>query len=291
MALPSSGQISMQDINTEYGVASTTANSSTENRTFNFAAAGVDQNRGYAFSEFYSETYVALSNSDTIHAAYWYDGGQSPNNAVLDGWCSSADAAAQTVYVGGGPFTHTIYYNGTIGNGTVLYLNGSSAPAAGYGAHVVDSNTGLNGGGGCSSPYYYLASADATFRSSTDGIYYYSPSITITDWNPIGGTFTWSLTVGSLGATLIIDRNYSNVVTQTTNNSGNFTDYNSDYIQASLTADASYPLNAESNMDTYQDGSYYNYNSVGYLSATTNANWTISSKGSSNSITGNTYEY
>ena len=190
MSLPSSGTISMSQINTEAGFSSTTSNSSTENRTFNYAAAGVDQNRAYSFSEFYSKTYTSFANSDTLYCSYWYDGGQTPNNAILDGWCSSADAAAHTAYVGGGPYYHTVYWNGTLGNGTQLYINGVDSPAIGYGAHTVDSNYGYNGGAGCASPYYHLSTANATFQSSTNGITYYSPTITITNFTPITTTTT-----------------------------------------------------------------------------------------------------
>ena len=126
---------------------------------------------------------VIFSSSDTIYVSSWYDGGNSPNNAVVDGWCSSADAAAQTAYVGGGPFTHTVYYNGTLGDGTKLYINGVDLPDVGYGAHVVDSGYGYNGGSGCSSPYYYLSTANATFQSSTNGTHYYDNTITITNFS------------------------------------------------------------------------------------------------------------
>jgi hypothetical protein len=58
MALPSSGQISMGDINVEKGVSRTTPNTSLQQLVSDFAAYGVDPNQPYAISEFYGKSYA-----------------------------------------------------------------------------------------------------------------------------------------------------------------------------------------------------------------------------------------
>jgi hypothetical protein len=88
MALPSSGPISIGDINVEKGVSRTTANTSLQQLTSDFAGSGVDQNQPYAISEFYGKSYgvyytYVLSNPYDDSASACTD--NDPPNTIYTG--------------------------------------------------------------------------------------------------------------------------------------------------------------------------------------------------------------
>lgn len=183
MSLPSSGSISMSQINSEAGLSSTQSNSSTEQRTWDYAVAGVNQDRGYAFSEFYGKTF-SYGNSITLYYYYPWDGGNSPNNWAIWGWSTQAAALTHTgLYTS---WSHTCYYNGTLGNGTDLYINPGVTGQKLH--HLIDAGYDDTGSG--TSAWYYLT--DGTNNWTCQSVY-----PTITDVVPTHHTFQiTSLTSG-----------------------------------------------------------------------------------------------
>lgn len=102
MALPSSGQISMGDINVEKGVSRTTANTSLQQLVSDFAAYGVDPNQPYAISEFYGKSYGSSYYSFTL----------SSGNTIFE--CEEQSSGA-TIYGSNSVFeNNVILYSNTL---------------------------------------------------------------------------------------------------------------------------------------------------------------------------------
>jgi hypothetical protein len=116
MALPSSGPISIGDINVEKGVSRTTANTSLQQLVSDFAAYGVDPNQPYAISEFYGKSYgqqyyqFTLSSGNTNFECSIQSSGDTvygSNSTLENNTTLYTNTVLTTPYNGGGKY----YYN------------------------------------------------------------------------------------------------------------------------------------------------------------------------------------
>jgi hypothetical protein len=188
--LPSSGQISMSELRDEFGYSGTV-----DMYTF-YTNRYTCRGGGYSLSDWYSYRHypcLSLSNSATLYYFYQYDGGNIFGQRL--GWGNSGDACAH-LNLSSGYSSDTVYYNGTLGNGTYLYLSSDGLPI---------TNMGLYSGSPSDTTYYYISDVDSTFISSTygDGTSYAPANPTMVVSSLSSCTVTYSLTlVGELSSTL-----------------------------------------------------------------------------------------
>lgn len=192
----------MSQINSEAGFSSTQANSSTQQRTFDYGVAGVDQNQPYAFSEFYSKTF-SYGNSITLYYYYPFDGGNSPNNFAIWGWYAQSSAVTHTGLYH--DWSHTCYYNGSLGNGTDLFISPAITGQALY--PMIDAGYDDNGGG--TGAWYYLTDGTNSYtcQSAYTNIYAYPTTHTfqISNLTPVAlSGYNYEVQLGGSGATYII---------------------------------------------------------------------------------------
>jgi hypothetical protein len=151
MALPASGQISMDDIRIELGVPTQTP---------------------FGLNEARSGTYQALNqfspslppSSGTVSLASWYNYCQSCGYSSGTFYYSSASVE---IACAGTPNT-TLYWTGSLGIGTILYTNtGGSQASQGYYSNGTNwyyqtcpDACSITDSGDCTSPSYGLYTAD-----------------------------------------------------------------------------------------------------------------------------------
>jgi hypothetical protein len=207
MSLPSSGQLSMSQINLEAGFSSNQLSSSTQQRTFDYGVAGVNQNLPYSFSEFYGKTFT-YGNSITLYYYYPWDGGAFPNNYAIWGWHDQASAEAHVGY-GGYTYTHTCYYNGTLGNGTDLFINPDIPGTKLYPLVDAGFNDIIPGNSGS---WYYLTDGTNSWTCQSAYTYLYGPGPTpeshtfqITNLTPVTlSGYNYEVQLNGSGTTYII---------------------------------------------------------------------------------------
>ena len=152
--LPSSGQISMSELRDEFGYSGTV-----DMYTF-YTNRYTCRGGGYSLSDWYSYRHypcLTLYNSATLYYYYGFDGGNIFGGRL--GWDTIGDGCSH-VYLYGGYASDTVYYNGTLGNGTSLYLSSDGLPIV---------NRGGTTGPPYATVYYYISDIDSTFISSTYG--------------------------------------------------------------------------------------------------------------------------
>jgi hypothetical protein len=95
---------------------------------------------------------------------------------------------------------------------------------------------------------------------------------------------TWTYFLSALSGTFTIDKNGTNVVNQSTGNSGtvNVTSASTDYLYTTVTTSATFPLNAEANLYIVDDGTViYNNQQVNYgFASNSYGNWYPTGDGS-----------
>lgn len=278
MPLPSSGQISMSDINTEASFASTKANSSTAIRTADYAFAGVNQAAPFAFSEFHGKTYALASDSATLFYYYPFDGGNGYNNPQVLGWDTAAAAEAHVPL--NGPWTHTVYFTGSLANGTLLWCD--QDPAAGRYQALIDQ-----GGAGGYSGFYYIEYGVQNYTCSTSTN---TPTFTISSLVLLPYIISWSYSMTANSGVFQISENASLVVNISATNSNTFTSIYTDDLDVYIESNATFPLDAGATLSVVDDGTSLYNNTATFSGFVTNSYGPWSPTGP-NTVSGTSYEF
>lgn len=182
----------------------------------------------------YQTIIAGPTNSGTMYYLADYGGGN------ILGFDTRAEACAHDI---GGSVT--IYWNGTFGNGTVIYLDPDG----------INSIDGFN--------YYSLGGYSFALDVNAVVEYEVCAAPTTTTTTAASYTISWSLTDVTTGyATLEIVKNGSTIVSQSGDGSGSFSVISSDVISYNLSATSPNFTYAEINDSVYGTITDCNFNSA-----------------------------